>query len=99
MWVKNKGKAQALSSSSSKVKVPGRQWADYLICPACSLLLFFLPSKLYFSHSEMHVAVATEPLTSLALLNQRFINLHDEVADSHFALQAALCLRVNSLCV
>lgn len=90
MWVENKGKAQTLSSSPSKVKAPGRQWADYLICPACSLLLFFLPCKLYFSHSEMYVAAAwTEVLTSLALLNQWFINLHDEVADSHFALQAA----------
>lgn len=48
----------------------------------------------------MYVAAAwTEVLTSLALLNQWFINLHDEVADSHFALQAALCLRLNSLCV
>lgn len=65
-----------------------------LFCFSCPVNFIFLTQKCMWLLPEL-----TEALTSLALLNEWFIDLHDEVADSHFALQAALCLRVNSLCV
>lgn len=65
-----------------------------LFCFSCPVNFIFLTQKCMRLFPEL-----TEALTSLALLNEWFIDLRDEVADSHFALQAALCLRVNSLCV